>query len=866
MAEDRLGLIEITLERFSDLEEIFTRFQEPDFLALVDRRRSDVVNRTLLERIQKEPVPCFLLAAALEFVERVVQEELLDHYTFTSFELWLNQYSGLSFEENYEVRAKIAGKSVNRSDYRSFFPIATGKIYPGTHFVTAHKSPDLDTTVASFWGWLDAFAARVGDGLHIWNVPGGPPPSTIEMDWLFRDLFGPAVFTHLAKTRTALTLNGNDLMRQEGLCRVGLQNSFADVDHEREQMAVIVVDEEGFYLGDWRSFDVEGVRQVILLFSSCLRWFENQWHLQLISLFAQKELRFSTIEPLFKAFFLRKITDCEPATDFPKKQWNQVDGFIKKVLGIDEGLSTTFENLGIHLGKWVNISFEGYSQVIQKMRVLFDEKEKLLEDRPTLFHFLEQTVASLHDSILKIRQKMDLIEIALKTKQQVFGLPPTSVTVRSEVEEIRSKMGSYVSLTVTYPDAQGRLFPVGAISASTLRNKILGTVSLRDFCNREEMGIASYLEVISVVDHHKSSLTTFSTPLALIADVQSSNSLVAEKTFEINDLYSLAGQTKEQIDEQIQSYQGSRDPVSERLLYRLLERRFALSRQQDHFIHPQREYIEYLQFLHAILDDTDLLSKVSAFDLECVATLLNRLKSIILKKEVEVVSLEDIPKGASFTKKAAARILQNEEMYSIYRKVYAFREEEVEKNLGLAAKKRPSNAFSDTKEQNGCCLVGQTKLFANNIPFFEKHKVAIQETFCERAREAHEKKGEVTLHLHMISTIVSADEVYQGLEGAYSHLDELWIWIPEEDEIAVERLKRFLNTFRTAYDYKTNQMKVEFGPGRGEEFALLFSDSFPDLPQQILKKGSPLVTLRFQAGTLNSRKAMIMPYLPSLNT
>ena len=34
-----------------------------------------------------------------------------------------------------------------------------GKIYEGTHFVTAHKSPDLDTTIASFWGWLDAFAA-----------------------------------------------------------------------------------------------------------------------------------------------------------------------------------------------------------------------------------------------------------------------------------------------------------------------------------------------------------------------------------------------------------------------------------------------------------------------------------------------------------------------------------------------------------------------------------------------------------------------------------------------------------------------------------------------------------------------------------
>ena len=46
------------------------------------------------------------------------------------------------------------------------------------------------------------------------------------------------------------------------------------------------------------------------------------------------------------------------------------------------------------------------------------------------------------------------------------------------------------------------------------------------------------------------------------------------------------------------------------------------------FIHPAREFREYLCFLHAILDDTDLLTKVSSRDLECVAQFLNRLKSL----------------------------------------------------------------------------------------------------------------------------------------------------------------------------------------------------------------------------------------------
>jgi inorganic pyrophosphatase/exopolyphosphatase len=35
------------------------------------------------------------------------------------------------------------------------------------------------------------------------------------------------------------------------------------------------------------------------------------------------------------------------------------------------------------------------------------------------------------------------------------------------------------------------------------------------------MGIPSYLEVISVIDHHKSSLATSSAPMAIIADAQS---------------------------------------------------------------------------------------------------------------------------------------------------------------------------------------------------------------------------------------------------------------------------------------------------------------------------------------------------------
>jgi hypothetical protein len=185
-----LGDITPSKKSFDNLDAVFSSFKKKEFNESHDRNRSDLINRALLELIQKEKEPCFLLAAVLEFIERVEQEKLLDHYVLNSFELWLNLRSELSFEENYRVRAKIAGKFIERSDYQAFFPIGMGKIYEGPHFVTGHKSPDLDTTVASFWGWLDSFAARVSSGMHMWNLPGGPPPSQIEIDWVFRDVFG----------------------------------------------------------------------------------------------------------------------------------------------------------------------------------------------------------------------------------------------------------------------------------------------------------------------------------------------------------------------------------------------------------------------------------------------------------------------------------------------------------------------------------------------------------------------------------------------------------------------------------------------------------------------------------------------------
>ena len=443
-----LGDFKIKRGEFAHLDLIFKQFETKEFKELTYQQKSDKINRELLSLIRKEPEPCFLLPHVLGFIERVDQEGLFPHYTFTSFEFWLNRSSTLDFRRssrwarNYRVRAKIAGKWVNRSDYQVLFPIGMGKVYEGTHFVTAHKSPDLDTTVASFWGWMDAFAARVSEGVHIWNVPGGPPPSQIEIDWVFKDIFGPAVFTHLPKTRLALNLSGYDLLSQKGFIRKNLKESLASVDHGQDNSAVVVVDQEGFYLDDWRHGDAEDVQQVIVLLSSCLRWFENHLHLQLISLFAKKVLRLDEIEPFLKELFGLPVQNCEPAKEFSKKQKVQVERFVTDVLDLPQGLQQTFEELGMHLALKSQGEFQGVDHLVEQMRreQLFDSQGNLLEVRPKIFHFLEQVVKGLHESICKIRRRLECFDIALKTKSKVFSRDVAFVTMNADVEEIQADM------------------------------------------------------------------------------------------------------------------------------------------------------------------------------------------------------------------------------------------------------------------------------------------------------------------------------------------------------------------------------------------------------------------------------------------
>lgn len=856
----------IPLESFPGLDSIFKEFSKDEFKSRSARKRFHFVNEQLLKLIQEAPEEAFLFSAIIEFIERINSEKIFhEKYHISLFEFWLNLFSELPDLENYKVRAKITGKYIPREDYQAFFPIGMDKTFSGTHFVSAHLSPDVDTMIASFWGWLDAFSARVGSAQHLWSLPGGPPESPVTQ--ILRQLFGTSIFSNTAHMSFALTLKALDLVTQKGFVKKKGDATISALDLSSHDKGVVLVDEEGNFLGDWQSSDVEPVRKIIIRFKSCLRWFENNLHVQLISLFAKEKLHVSDIPPFLSKVFDGAISECEPVKEFIERQRKDLNDFLCKVIGVKKGIEGTFGELIQALANLSVYDLSHFQAELESLKSskLFDSSGYLREDRPAIFNLFEKIIHQLDNAIHRIRDYAEQLDVSMNIKSKVLGISSQYTTPRNDVEDMRIKIKKWDFLTVVVPEDNNKLFPIGVVWAHDLNKSILGTVSFRDFCNQEEVKMASYLTPISVVDHHKASLKTSSAPNAIIGDAQSCNVLIAEQAFNINAKYSLGGMTAEAIESQINQLREEKaTPSNMRLMQRLMQRKIASMSRNEHYIHPTRELTEYMCFLYAILDDTDLLTKVSKRDIECIVELLNRIKSLTSKEEVEIINLDDIPRDQKYCNAAAKKILKNPEMYGIYQMLFETRERDIEINLDLKTSEHFSNLFIDTKEQNGCCRIGQTKLFTINFPSFIKKSTQLMEYWLANAQTVNQAHPEIDFHLHMISTVPSAGEVYEDRVGHYKHQDELWFWIPSTLK-GFDHLSSFLNAFIPGQKMGSSAT-IEFMQGVPDEVIHIFSRDLNSIPQKISVTGPnlPIVVLHFPAGTINSRKAMITPYLPRL--
>jgi hypothetical protein len=88
-------------------------------------------------------------------------------------------------------------------------------------------------------------------------------------------------------------------------------------------------------------------------------------------------------------------------------------------------------------------------------------------------------------------------------------------------------------------------------------------------------------------------------------------------------------------------------------------------------------------------------------------------------------------------------------------------------------------------------------------------------------------------------------------------------WIADT-ELASEHLKSFLTAFSTSNVIVENVKSVEFLSEDNEFYKQAFDESFLKVDQKAALKNLNMVIIYYTAGSINSRKAMISPYLPNI--
>lgn len=870
-----IGEIEFKAKTFKDIKSIMEAFSNDSFRSLSSIERNEQVNRKLYELIESAPLDSYLLRETVDFLARITKAEVLDgSYNLTAFERWLNQLSELNYEKNRLIRGKIIGKYLPRDEYNRLFPISQNKVHPGSHTVTAHTPPDLDSLTGSFLGWLDAFGCRVGSTLTIWNVPMGKPGPVASR--IFTQIFTDEVFYRVAKQKTLISHVAMDIVQQDRLIKATGEVSIRELNHNRYQFHIIHVDKDGFFIGDWRVSDVDSVAQVQRLLNMAMHAYEKEMVHRLTTLFSREQFKLEDCQLLVEELQDKAVAEFNMQSySLSQEQTEQLDLYIKKVLGVEEGFLCSIGRFFEKMDQLAGCQFASYTGELHKLLNEDHYDNDLISDHLTseLFSIFNRAYTVLIDCTKSLRSYLDRLDVAMAIKTEVLGFRPTLVGTKAEIHEIRSKIKNHRHLTVVFDDKSGKNVPVGVIHRNDLEQPIQGTVSFRDFCNYDEIKIHDYLEVISAIDHHKTTVSSQSAMVLSVADVQSSNVITAERYFEVNDRYSTRGQSPKSIEEQISEINAKKEtsPCDDRILERLIRKRSALrnlNKRSHYFISPERELQEYLLCVNAIIDDTDLLNKCGWRDLLTLAELINRIKSLQEKREVEIIDFSDQELERRSLKKSIRAILKNEELYSFYKVVYDHREEVVGDLISSVTPTEDTRFFEDRKIQNDSCSISQFKLFPRNWGQLNENYDSILSSWTNLNSQVRRKNSQVDFFLHMMSTIPGGLEAYEGKPPSPDEYDEFWLsGIPEADE-SISRMRQFLTSLLLSPRHQGRHFEVHLVGPNAEQLPIfkgILKETIHDKEVQFRESQelkAMVMVFRFQQGTMNSRKADITPFLP----
>jgi hypothetical protein len=855
-----LGSVLFTPGDFS--KDSYSEFESPEFKKLPIIQKHDKISRVLFEAIQKEQGEVFLLPKVISFISLV--RTYLETYHLTSFEFWLNGQVDISEEEKLVIRGKIVGKVIPRSEYQNFFPLQNGAYSKGSHYSYGHISPDLDTTVASFACFLAAFGAKVGEHRHHWVLPGGPPQDVMEIEFFFKKALGKEVFTAIGSSSTKFLISALDLISQTNIHKKQGATLTYNIDTDRGREAVILVDERGCYLGDWRPVDVDPVRSIIDRFRGFLAEYQYKFAVSLVSLFSRETVDCEQWTQFLNSQFQNKFSEALCARELIEKQKKLLDKFMKEVLFIGNGLYAT-------MGEFFEVAKSfGFAEFQERLESLkessfFDRRGELTENRALIFKKLEEIFLLEKEAFARFFQYIDSLEAAMEVKKKVLERESNFISHLAEYDEIAEAMKDYNYLTVNYQE-NGDHYPLGVVYAEDVKRKVIATTSWNDFSNPNETDFKEGVELISYIDHHKSNLVTPRPAFGMVrGDAQSSNSMVARINFEINDRYSTGGMSLEEIEKEIGKLASKLDSkMNVRLLQRLLRKKNVALTKGELYVSSERECLEYLQYIFAILDDTDLLTKVTEYDVDTMAGLLNRLKSIMKRQEVEVVDFDDLcRKDIDFPKKAAKKLMQTPDLYSLYGAIYKAKEEAIDVLIKETGAGVETHFFQDTKilGSGGYAAVGQFKHFVKNEKNLRSQISGIRNAFVQRSKNLYESKPDVLLHMLMLSTVASAEELFSDSFEKPNYSDELWFWIPN-DKKAEHYLQNFLTEFIKSPKAEKQHFGVEFlGNSAIYERNFKYAFGHKSVHSKRVDAKFDMAILKVDLGSIKSRKSDIAAYL-----
>ena len=381
----------------------------------------------------------------------------------------------------------------------------------------------------------------------------------------------------------------------------------------------------------------------------------------------------------------------------------------------------------------------------------------------------------------------------------------------------------------------------GAIQSDIFKQKEMISVSLRDFSNKAEVPITSAANVVSIIDHHKTDIQSSKPWNCIISDTESCNTIIAEHLFNQYDMYSRPYSGNDTVDQITK--EKHLDSEKRRTLVKLLAQRTDASN-DTYFVDINRELHDYELLLHAILDDTDLLSKTSIRDLICIAELIDRIVSITDRRRNSILRTQ-VEQLNSDKKVIKEIILEHPFMQTTMKRIYTMRIEQVEEDILSLS----SSLFSDTKYMSDVSIC-QVKLFPDNITSLNEHYDNLTHHWKQLITDS---KRDTRLDILFFSTLKQKHHT-----NTNQPLDKMLIRFQQNDT-ARSKLMHFLNHFLTQQSLLSCTIKLNTHPNETSFFAEL-----AHLENVTIKDTHAIqstLIIEYPASQVNSRKKQIAPFI-----